>query len=298
MPRGNKKRPTKKERTESHVSAYVADPLLLQKLDNLRATEGGTDTDKLRYESYDIMWANNFQTSEKTGQENDVEGTSERPVLNRDQWYGKSEEYWKGIDATVDGMLGGMEHVSEIDLRESSELLRRFLSGQYKRNLKPGSALDVGAGIGRISKFLLSRFFETVDLLEVTPKFLEVAKKDLVNIYQIRNYFCSSVQDFTFTEKYDMIWIQWVIIYLSDDDFISFLRKCREFLTPTGLILVKDNVTNSGFVLDKIDSSVTRSEAHVKLLFQVSGLRIIHEKQQPGFPKDLFPVKMFALCPI
>lgn len=39
------------------------------------------------------------------------------------------------------------------------------------------------------------------------------------------------------------------------------------------------------------------SEAHLRLLFEASGLTILQEKLQPHFPKELFPVKMFALCP-
>lgn len=40
-------------------------------------------------------------------------------------------------------------------------------------------ALDCGAGIGRISGNLLSRFFATVDLVEQNPKFLDQAKQYL-----------------------------------------------------------------------------------------------------------------------
>ena len=31
------------------------------------------------------------------------------------------------------------------------------------------------------------------------------------------------MQTFEFEEKYDCIWIQWVAIYLTDEDFIKFL---------------------------------------------------------------------------
>jgi protein N-terminal methyltransferase len=37
-------------------------------------------------------------------------------------------------------------------------------------------ALDCGAGIGRITGNLLTKYFETVDLVEQNPKFLEQAK--------------------------------------------------------------------------------------------------------------------------
>jgi len=42
-------------------------------------------------------------------------------------------------------------------------------------------ALDCGAGIGRITRNLLIKFFKHVDLVEQNPKFLEVAKISLEN---------------------------------------------------------------------------------------------------------------------
>lgn len=38
------------------------------------------------------------------------------------------------------------------------------------------NALDCGAGIGRITGNLLTRFFDNVDLVEQNPKFLEQAQ--------------------------------------------------------------------------------------------------------------------------
>lgn len=49
-----------------------------------------------------------------------------------------------------------------------------------------------------------------------------------------------------------------VIIYLSDSDFVSFFSRCKAALNPNGVIVVKDNVARSGFVLDLDDCSVTR----------------------------------------
>jgi len=98
-----------------------------------------------------------------------------------------------------------------------------------------------------------------VDLLECTQKFLDFAKKDLAAIEQVKNFYCKTIQSFEFPQKYDLIWVQWVIIYLSDADFISFFTRARDALTDTGIIVLKDNFSHSGFVLDTADASVTRS---------------------------------------
>eukprot|EP00268_Persea_americana_P003730 TRINITY_DN1113_c0_g1_i1.p1 TRINITY_DN1113_c0_g1~~TRINITY_DN1113_c0_g1_i1.p1 ORF type:complete len:114 (-),score=15.29 TRINITY_DN1113_c0_g1_i1:700-1041(-) len=51
----------------------------------------------------------------------------------------------------------------------------------------------------------------------------------------------------------------------------------------------------TGFVLDKDDRSITRSDLYFKELFNQCGLHIWKIKDQKGFPKELFGVKMYVL---
>lgn len=74
---------------------------------------------------------------------------------------------------------------------------------------------------------------------------------------------------------------------------------CFECLKDGGLIVLKDNIAGrgrkNGFVLDKSDSSVMRSDQYLKSLFALAGARIISESVQSDFPQDTFPVKAYAL---
>lgn len=72
-------------------------------------------------------------------------------------------------------------------------------------------------------------------------------------------------------------------------------------LKNNGIIVVKENVTNSNssiLEIDKTDSSVTRSINSLRSLFEKAGLICIKEKQQIKFPRGLYPVYMFALRPM
>ena len=72
----------------------------------------------------------------------------------------------------------------------------------------------------------------------------------------------------------------------------------RDGLKANGILIVKENMTSSGEVEhDETDSSVTRPESILKQIFESSGLVIVREMQQLKFPKDIYPVKMFALRP-
>jgi hypothetical protein len=48
-------------------------------------------------------------------------------IEDEKQFYSKAKIYWKQIPPTVDGMLGGYGHISNIDLNSSRKFLQRFL---------------------------------------------------------------------------------------------------------------------------------------------------------------------------
>ncbi|MCD7464704.1 hypothetical protein HAX54_053256 [Datura stramonium] len=66
-------------------------------------------------------------------------------------------------------------------------------------------------------------------------------------------------------------------------------------LKPGGLFVLKENIARTGFVLDKEDKSITRSDSYFKELFNQCGLYIYKMKDQKDFPDELFAVKMYAL---
>jgi protein N-terminal methyltransferase len=41
--------------------------------------------------------------------------------------------------------------------------------------------------------------------------------------------------------RYDVIWVQWVLGHLPDDDFVAFFKRCKLGLAPNGFICVKEN---------------------------------------------------------
>lgn len=251
---------------------------------------GGVDSDGREFQSAEEMWR---------------EEVGDGDPLKKSQWYSQGVGYWQGVDATVDGVLGGYGHVNKPDIESSEAFLNLILEEQFPdagrgRRLV---ALDCGSGIGRITKNLLIRYFNEVDLLEPVSHFLDAARQNLApeNLmvtedHRAANFFCVPLQEFTpEAERYDIIWIQWCIGHLSDDDFMSFFNRAKGGLRPGGLFILKENIARSGFVLDKQDKSITRSDVYFKQLFKRCGLHIYKMKDQKGFPDELFAVKMYAL---
>lgn len=194
-------------------------------------------------------------------------------------------------------MLGGYGRLTPIDVKGSNSFLDD-VKAMYP-DFSFGVVADCGAGIGRVTKNLLLPRFERVDLVEQSPRLLAAAPSyigaDASRIVCIER----GLQDFIPAKNtYDAIWIQWVIGHLHDLDFIDFLRRCADGLKPNGFIFLKENCPlDYTFVVDKVDSSVSRSVDYIKVLVAYADLEVVLLKEQPDFPSELYPVCMFALRP-
>eukprot|EP00116_Pleurobrachia_bachei_P012332 sb/3472594/ len=115
------------------------------------------------------------EIGEVTGENNFVVRSESAKELMRDRetWYGTSHNYWTTVPSTVDGMLGGYEHITHVDLAGSAEFLAKLLPDPANRTL----AIDCGAGIGRITKGLLLNCFERVEMLDTCQEHLDSAEK-------------------------------------------------------------------------------------------------------------------------
>ncbi|XP_068620924.1 alpha N-terminal protein methyltransferase 1-like [Battus philenor] len=211
--------------------------------------------------------------------------------------YELSLKYWADIPATVDGVLGGFGFISNADI-EGSKL---FLNSIFAINNAPNTnlAIDCGAGIGRITKHLLLPIFRQVDVIEPDEKFINKVREFVgEDNKKVRKLYKISLQEFVPKKKYDVIWNQWVLGYLTDEDLVLYLTRCRDALSDNGVIVVKENVTSSGITeKDDTDSSVTRPFKEFLKIFKKANLKRIKQCKQTNFPNGIYPVYMFALVP-
>ncbi|KAJ3092226.1 N-terminal Xaa-Pro-Lys N-methyltransferase 1, partial [Quaeritorhiza haematococci] len=188
-----------------------------------------------------------------------TEATPALAAMKDGKYYTNAEDYWKKVPATVQGMLGGFDYLSDIDCSSSIE----FISGAIKPKtsteapLGTDLALDCGAGIGRVSKYFLLKVFKQVDLVEQNQEFLDVAKESYLGelAQRVERFIGQGLQNFSpDAGRYDLIWMQWCCGHLTDDDFVAFLQRCKAGLKPNGLIGVKENITTIGVDFDSEDS--------------------------------------------
>ncbi|QPG98806.1 hypothetical protein C2857_000120 [Epichloe festucae Fl1] len=219
-----------------------------------------------------------------------------------------SLDYWNKTSADEDGMLGGIpslgggfSSVSRIDLQGSRTFLARLGIGTKRDRRRVCSAVDAGAGIGRITKGLLLDVAREVDVIEPVARFTDALRGHP----GVRTIFNVGLEDWRPRPgvAYDIIWTQWCLGHLRDGDVVQYLRACRAVLRPgSGVIVVKENISIGGEdVFDGTDSSVTREDGKFRSLFEEAGLRLVRTEEQRGLPevppRRLLPVRMYALKP-
>jgi hypothetical protein len=177
-------------------------------------------------------------------------------------------------------------------------------------------AVDLGAGVGRITKHILLKRYSTVRLVEADGGWSKRSKVYLGRKRAARCTFDNSrLDELTHgnvmnwnasngaTENSssssssggngggggaDLIWIQWTLQYLTDDDVVDCLHVIAGGLRHgTGILVVKENrpygmAREDRFQMEVPNGSndnhrydITRSDFHHRYLFQLAGLQVV-----------------------
>ncbi|KAK3501389.1 alpha-N-methyltransferase NTM1 [Neurospora crassa] len=228
--------------------------------------------------------------------------------------------YWESVSADENGMLGGIPtfagfaNTSKIDLQGSRNFLAKFGIGSKPGLRRCKRILEGGAGVGRITEGLLTELLVVdeneggkksgkVDVVEPIAKFTAKlqGKKGVGKVYVMGlEEWVPEIREGE--NKYDLVWTQWCVGHLTDEQLVAYLQRCKSALAEDGLIVIKENTTVLGNdEFDKEDSSVTRGEATFQKVFQKAGLKVVKAEFQKGFPQTrtmkLLPVRMYALKP-
>lgn len=291
--------------TTSFATQQAIDPSLASiyedllercKLENCTSSTAfvGRDSDGNRYQSIRDMWLSQGVT---------LLMDDSLSLTSNENWYNRAEIFYEdNCPETIDGVLGGFGSISPVDLEAS----RSFLNTVQRKlpTVNDVITCDCGAGIGRITKDLLLNIknIKRCDLVESSMRLLSAAPDYIGSKADKCRYYCESLQNWVPPPTtYTIIWIQWVLIYLTDTDVIRFLRRCGDALLPnrSSIIILKENscsVSEDGlFVLDTEDASVTRSLPYLLKLIEAAGLEVIHQETQTNFPDEIFDVPMLAI---
>ncbi|KAG7882274.1 hypothetical protein KL925_001585 [Ogataea polymorpha] len=218
--------------------------------------------------------------------------------------YDAAIRYWSGVEPSVDGVLGGFGEstsVPKADIVGSMTFIRKLKSRFSTEPGKISYGLDFGAGIGRVTRDFLHKVCNKVDLLEPVKPFVDQMYRELAPLAEqgkIGEIYQIPMQEWVPQEhgKYSLLWCQWCCGHLPDDAFLLWLDRCKDALQEDGLLVIKENNVNGDEdVYDPEDSSKTRSDKNFRRLFEKAGWKLIATDLQKGVPKELYPIRMYAL---
>lgn len=235
-------------------------------------------------------------------------------LMDEGYWYRTLNNYWKAREANIDDMLGGMtKQIHKVDIQTSVEIVHRYWpkckqsNTRKHRNKKAKSqrqqfrALDCGAGIGRVTESVLGPRFDRVDLIEINPDFCRECERRIGDRKYFGKIIDKSLHEVPLRKDYyHCIWCQWTLEHLTDEDLLSFLKQCKSALRQSeeenSYCVFKENVCrNNLFFVNVEGSSIIRHQTVFEDMFESAGLTVAAVLDQTGFPKDLWPQKIFIL---
>ncbi|CAF0874343.1 unnamed protein product [Rotaria sordida] len=226
--------------------------------------------------------------------EGEYEDAKERQRVTRN--------YYSSRPKTFDTMLGGYTQVHDADIQESNQLLQSLFK-QYNGKLGSSHCLELGCGIGRVTKNLLSNYFEHIDINDLLEEYCQQTRTLFENDEnKIDQSFVCSIGDLELNKfpKYDLIWAQWVLGYLDGDDLVSLLRKLKLTLKKNGLIVIKDNCVGNGQEpeFDPDDQYYVRSGEQFYDIAHRAGFILVKDQSSKlkKVVRELLPIRIFVLA--
>ncbi len=225
-------------------------------------------------------------------------------AINKDEFYHANDAFWStgGYNGSTDdeAMIG--DSGGDLDGAEGLAFLDRYIAfldaeeeGQNcnkQQRRRFDHAVDLGAGVGRVTKLVLLKRYREVRLVEGNEEWSKRSRTYLGRKRASRCHFvhqrldqltASDIRDWG--EPADLMWVQWTLQYLIDADVVNCLRVLAGGLRAgSGIFIVKENrpyglAREDRFQMDVPEGEnrrydITRSDEHHRLLFHQAGLKV------------------------
>lgn len=118
--------------------------------------------------------------------------------------------------------------------------------------------LDVGAGTGLLSAFLMERYPEaSFTLIDISEKMLDMAKERFRSNSEVK-YIAADYSKYNFTEKYDMVVSALSIHHLEDEEKREFYKRSYSILKENGIFINADQVHGETPFIDNLNKATWR----------------------------------------
>eukprot|EP00920_Eleutheroschizon_duboscqi_P039378 GHVT01094762.1.p1 GENE.GHVT01094762.1~~GHVT01094762.1.p1 ORF type:complete len:265 (-),score=37.66 GHVT01094762.1:1205-1999(-) len=174
----------------------------------------------------------------------DTSAGPDRSVCSNGQDRQKFEEYWKSaveeFGLSDDGMMLRKSVISEgIAQADRSEILAWLRDAIAPRTAVP-ALLEIGAGIGRLTPSL-QKISDKVVAVDFLPDLINDNKKN--NGHRSSDEFlCECATKLSFpAASFDVVFWNWLMMYLTDEETKAFARKAISWLRPGGVLFCRES---------------------------------------------------------
>ena len=118
--------------------------------------------------------------------------------------------------------------------------------------------LDIGAGTGLLSAFLMERYPEaSFTLIDISEKMLDMAKDRFRNNSNVK-YIAADYSKSDFTEKYDLVVSAVSIHHLEDEEKKELYKKSYSILKENGIFINADQVHGETPFIENLNKTTWR----------------------------------------
>ena len=151
--------------------------------------------------------------------------------------YNERLNFWKQQNDDVAGMMCNPDAL-ELDISERTEIINAL------PDLKGKQVLELAAGIGRFTTYFAS-VAEHVTAIDFVDKFIEKNKRECSNWFNT-THLVADVMDLNFeNERFDFVFINWLFMYLMDDEIRILGDRINQWIKPEGLFFFRESCVSS-----------------------------------------------------
>jgi protein-L-isoaspartate O-methyltransferase len=146
-----------------------------------------------------------------------------------------------------------------------------------------GAVLDLGGGVGFWAEYFAQHFGKVIAIEASAPLYEAMVTR--CSQYANATLLNEDVLGFEPVDRYSMIFLGGMLMYLNEGDVTALLKKVTPFLEPGGIVLCRESTVRNGTLTRQDDYQVVyRSVQTYTSLFEKCGLALDHvELNTPYF---------------
>ena len=184
--------------------------------------------------------------------------------------------YWEKAESSILGPyvmdgFGFPASAGRFRFRGESRIVQKLVRQAHVD--RASNVLDLGSGVGHWAEYFAQKFDKIVAVETSTPLYKTLVQR--CSAYDNITPILGDVLSFEPEDRFSLIFLGGLLMYLNEGDVIALLHKLKSFLNPGGFILCRESTVRNGTVTLEGDyQAVYRSVPTYHSLFKTCGLSV------------------------